>query len=130
MQRKAQAAIKDPSLGTLPEVRQLFADVWEPIDHSGKKFVSPVFIIDPEFNGEMFDWNKGLFRNNDHGGWRQPVNQSVFPFVTGEIRDFFGVTENCDCRSDTEVFIRWPEFRPLNVPHELFGEVNEPQYEE
>lgn len=128
-QRKAQAAIKDPSLGHLPQVRQLFADVWEPIDPQNKRFVSPVFIVDPEFNGEQFDWNKGLFRDNDHGGWRQPVAQSHFPFVQSEVRQYFGVVETCKCHPEKQVFVKWPTFTPLAVPVELFGEIYEPQYE-
>ena len=49
--RNARAAIKDPVLAKQPDVRPLYKGSYdmEPIDYSNKKFLSPVFLVDPMF---------------------------------------------------------------------------------
>lgn len=82
-QRNALAAEKDPVLALRPNVRPLFpgSHDFEPIDPSNKKFKSPVFLVDPKFTKDLKPEEKVLFTDNDHGGWRQPVSQSVWPLI-------------------------------------------------
>jgi hypothetical protein len=61
--RNAQAAIRDPILAKEPELRPLFNGSYdlEPLDYSNKKFLSPVFLVDPMFTMGMEGEKNQLF---------------------------------------------------------------------
>ena len=99
--RNAQAAIKDPILARQPDVRPLYEGSYdmEPIDYSNKKFLSPVFLVDPMFTMGSEDKDKNqLFIDNDFGGWKRPVNPSKWPIISNAVQDFFGVGPDCTCK--------------------------------
>ena len=75
-QRNAEAAIKDPILGILPQFKPFHMSygVMEPVEVEPKAFLSPVFLVDPMFTKDQKDDEIAVFRDNDFGGWEQPVN--------------------------------------------------------
>ena len=133
--RNARAAIKDPVLAKQPDVRPLYKGSYdmEPIDYSNKKFLSPVFLVDPMFTmGKSGDEDQ-LFKDNDFGGYKRPVNPSKWPIIGNEVQGFFGVGPDCTCKSTKKpVFAKLPRFEPLDVGHyrHALGPVYEPQYEQ
>lgn len=132
--RNARAAIRDPVLAKQPEVRPLYEGSYdmEPIDFSNKKFLSPVFLVDPMFTmGKTGDENQ-LFIDNDFGGYKRPVNPSKWPIIGNEVQSFFGVGPDCTCKSTHKpVYAILPRFEPLNIEHygHALGPVYEPQYD-
>jgi len=130
-QKNALAAEKDPILAKRPDVRPLFpgSSDYEPIDHSGKVFKSPVFLVDPKFTKDLPKEEKTLFTDNDHGGWKQPVSQSAWPLISDEVQSFFGVGPDCTCKDhEKEVIFKTPRYEPLRLP-DYYEPVLEPQYE-
>ena len=74
-------------------------DVWEPVEASNKKFLSPVFLVDPMFTmGKKTGEENQAFIDHDFGGWKQPVNPSKWPIIELEIQNFFGVGPDCTCK--------------------------------
>lgn len=67
----------------------------EPVEVEPKAFLSPVFLVDPMFTKDQKDDEIAVFRDNDFGGWEQPVNQSKYPIIRKEIQNFFMVGEDC-----------------------------------
>ena len=129
--RNAQAAIRDPILAKEPDVRPLFKGSYdyEPIDYSNKKFLSPVFLVDPMFTDKMED-KKEVFEDNDFGGYKKPVSPSRWPIIGGAVQSFFGVGPDCTCHDKTKpVFAVLPEFKELDLKHYYTEPVYEPQYE-
>ena len=128
--RNMQAAIKDPYLGHKPELYPAWegADFYVPVDRAQKRFISPVFIVDPEFNGDTPKEVFGdLFRNHDHGGWRQPLVQSHYPIICSAAQHFFHVSGTCECMREHVAF-KHPRYEPMNFPQGV-APVYEPQYE-
>jgi len=127
--RMRQAAIKDPVLGLRPELYQPWegATFYVPVDHAQKKFLSPVFIVDPEFNGDTPEEYGHLFIDNDHGGWKKPLIQSTFPIISKQAQEFFHVSGDCTCMNH-EIVFKTPKVVQMPFPDHI-KPAYEPQYD-
>ena len=45
---------------------------YEPLEPKGRKYMSPVFLVDPNFTKRMKDTDIVEFRGHDHGGYKEP----------------------------------------------------------
>ena len=131
--RAAQAAIKDPVLAIMPEVKLWDnGKDWEPIDPKQKKFSAPIFLVDPKFTDTMADDHKSFFSGHYHGGHGQPIIAHQWPIVTKQVQDFFHVGPDCSCRTAKErpvVVAKEPVLLQMNLPAE-YAPCWEPQYED
>lgn len=106
--RNAQAAIRDDYIAKIPDVRPLFRGsyIQEPIDN--KKYLAPVFLVEPEFT-ERQGGKSAVFKDNDFGGFRLPVAPSKWPIIVKEVQDFFNVGPDCSCKDTRKpVFVKIP----------------------
>ena len=79
--RHAQAAVKAEALAIIPEVKPSPLDKksMEPVDPKNKKFLAPVFLVDPMFTEGKPDEEIEVFRGNDWAGYQQPRVESKWP---------------------------------------------------
>ena len=84
--------------------------MWEPIDYTNRKKLSPIFLVDPKFTmGKTGDENQ-LFIDHYHAGWDQgSIHTGKWPIIQTEVQSFFGVGRDCTCKDTHKaVFARIP----------------------
>ena len=58
----------------------------EPIDPKDKKFLSPVFLVDPAFTKKMMDTEQVVFSGHDFGGYKEPKKDQQWPIIRPHVQ--------------------------------------------